>query len=139
MLVSAASGVSTKMSLCFQTSFKIPYKDRRRPNQPNQPISSVSPSLQPLKKRGEGRRRERGRTNHIVPSRNDALHVEITREERDDSIGNALRVLYEDGAKVSHDGGVVSDFEPGGDGDLVRASGDDLPGRTARERKEKVR
>lgn len=65
-------------------------------------------------------------TNHVVPSSNDRLHVEITREEGDDSIGNALAVLDEDATEVSNDGRVVTDFETRGDVDLVGTSSDDL-------------
>lgn len=64
--------------------------------------------------------------HHLVPSTDDTLHVEVGGEERDDTIRDRLAELDEDGAKVAHDGGVVSNFESGRDLNLVGSSRDDL-------------
>lgn len=113
MAVSLASGVSTKISLCFQTSSRMPCKNKKREGQ-RQPWPR--PRLID----------ERRTMHHVVPSGDDALHVQITWEEGNDAIRNSLRVLDEDRAKVSDDGRVVSNLEPGRDGDLIRTSGNDL-------------
>lgn len=65
-------------------------------------------------------------THHIIPSRDDRLHIQIRREESDQSVGNGFAHIDQDTSEVPHDGGVVSHFESGTDGDLVTASCDDL-------------
>lgn len=60
-----------------------------------------------------------------MPRRNDRLHVEITREERDDTIRYNLAVLDQDATKVPDDAWIVPDFEPAAHRDLVRATGYD--------------
>jgi len=110
------------MSLCFQTSFRIPCN--KKPESAK--TSRRSEWKERSRKKGNRRQREERRTNHIVPSRHDRLHVQIGREESDDTIGNAFAVLDEDGTEVSNDGRVVSDLETRGDVDLIGSSGDDL-------------
>ena len=70
-----------------------------------------------------------GRAHHVVPRRDDALHIQITGEERDDTVRHYFAVLDEDAAEIAHDGRVVSDLEPGADRDLVATTGDDLSDR----------
>jgi len=65
-------------------------------------------------------------TDHLVPGTDDALHVEVAREEGDDAVGYRSGVLDEEGAEVAHDGRVVAHLEPRRDLDLVRAARDDL-------------
>ena len=100
MLVSFASGVSTKISLCFQTSFKIPYFEPKVHNK------------YPL---GTGK----SVCYHVVPSGHYRLHIKITREEGDDTIRYDLAVLDQNAPKISHYSRVVSDFEPRADSYLI--------------------
>ena len=63
---------------------------------------------------------------HVVPGRNDGLHVEITREERNDAIRYNLAIFHQDSSKIPNNGWVVSYFKARADGDLITASGYDL-------------
>jgi len=106
MLVSLASGVSTKISLCFQTSFKMPCLEA---------IGYIGMMV--------------GRSTnayHVVPGRNDGLHVEIAREECNNAIRHNLAIFHQDSSKISDNGWVVSYFKARADGDLITASGYDL-------------
>lgn len=66
------------------------------------------------------------KAHHIIPSRHNRLHIQIAREERDDTVRNRLAHLDEDTAEIPYYRWIVSDFEPGTDGDLITASCDDL-------------
>ena len=63
---------------------------------------------------------------HVVPGRNDGLHVEIAREERNDAIRYNLAIFHQDTSKIPNNGWVVSYFKARADGDLITASGYDL-------------
>jgi len=63
---------------------------------------------------------------HVIPGRNDGLHVEVAREERNDTIRYNLAIFHQDSSKISNNGRVVSYFEARADGDLITASGYDL-------------
>ena len=81
-----------------------------------------------------GYRRTSSPTDHVVPRSDDALHVQVAREERDDAVRDDLAVLNEDAPEVAHHRGVVADFEARADRDLVAAARDDLPcGRAIRQ------
>ena len=73
-----------------------------------------------------GYRRTSSPTDHVVPRSDDALHVQVAREERDDAVRHDLGVLDEDATKVAHDRRVISDFEPRANVDLIATAGDDL-------------
>lgn len=64
--------------------------------------------------------------HHVVPSGHDTFHVQIAREERDNTIRHNLAVLDEDAPEIAHHCGVVPDLKPGADRDLVAATRDDL-------------
>ena len=85
--------------------------------------SSDSPVL-----RGDDAGRD-GTAYHVIPRRDDALHVQIAGEESHDAVRHDLAVFDEDAAEIAHDGRVVSDLEPGADRDLVATTGDDLSDR----------
>jgi len=63
---------------------------------------------------------------HVVPGRDDGLHVEIAWEECNDAIRHNLAIFHQDSSKISNDGWVVSYFKARADGDLITASGYDL-------------
>lgn len=65
-------------------------------------------------------------TYHIIPHRDNGLHVKITWEEADNSIWNSLCKLNHDLTKVSHYCRIISDFKFTADSDLIRASRYDL-------------
>ena len=65
-------------------------------------------------------------THHIVPRGDNALHIQIAWEERDDPIWYNLAIFNEDASEIADNGRVVPDFEPGADGDLVATAGNDL-------------
>ncbi len=64
-------------------------------------------------------------THHIVPSRHDRLHIQVTREEGDDPIRYDPTHVDEDTPKIPDHRGVISHLEAGGDRHLVRPAGDD--------------
>ena len=82
--------------------------------------SSDSPAL-----RGDDAGRD-GTAYHVIPRRDDALHVQIAGEEGDDAVRHDLAVLNEDTAKVTYHRRVVSNLETGANRDLVAPSCDDL-------------
>ena len=55
---------------------------------------------------------DRTRTDHLVPGGHDALHIQVRREECDDSVRDRLAVVDENRPKVPHDSGVVANLEP---------------------------
>ena len=65
-------------------------------------------------------------TYHVVPCRNNGLHIEIAREECDDAIGHNLTVLHQNASKIPNNGGVVSYLEARADGNLITAPSYDL-------------
>ena len=82
--------------------------------------SSDSPAL-----RGDDAGRD-GTAYHVIPRRDDALHVQIAGEEGHDAVRHDLAVFNEDASKVPYHRGVVSDLEPRADGHLVTATRNDL-------------
>lgn len=66
------------------------------------------------------------RAHHIVPSRHDGLHVQVTREESNHAVGHNLRILDQDVPEIPNDSGIVSDFESGADSHLVTPASDHL-------------
>lgn len=64
-------------------------------------------------------------THHIVPGRDDRLHVEITRKESNDPIGHSLAHVDQNTPKISHYSGVVPHFESRRDRYLIRTTRDD--------------
>ncbi len=103
MLVSFASGVSTKISLFFHTSVRMPW-------------FSTSEGIYQLKPR----------TYHIVPGRHDGFHIKIAREECDDAIRDNFTVFDQDASKIADYSWIISHFETGADGDLVASTRDNL-------------
>lgn len=86
--------------------------------------------VEPIRSAKEGREDEPA--HHLVPRTDDALHVEVAREESDDAVWDRSGVLDEERAKVAHDGRVVAHLESRRDLDLVRATRDDLYARRER-------
>ena len=65
-------------------------------------------------------------TYHVIPSGDDAFHIQVTWEERDNTVGHDFAVLDQNTTEVTYNGGVVPDFDPRAYGDLVTPSGNDL-------------
>jgi hypothetical protein len=65
-------------------------------------------------------------TYHVVPSRNDRLHVQVAREKGHNAIGNNLAIFNKNASKVADHGWIISDFESGTNCNLVTSSGNDL-------------
>jgi hypothetical protein len=89
MLVSLASGVSTKMSLFFQTSFNIPF--------------SRSADIRDI--------RAKNMTNHVVPCRDNRLHIKVAGEESDNPVWNDLTVIDQDASEVANYSRIVPNFK----------------------------
>jgi hypothetical protein len=106
MLVSLASGVSTKISLCFHTSFKMPCREQ---------MGYIATRLV-----------WSTNAHHFVPGRNDGLHVEVAREERDDAVRYNFAIFHQDTSKIPDNRWVVSYLKARADGDLIAASGYNL-------------
>lgn len=49
--------------------------------------------------------------HHFIPSTDDTLHVEVTREESDYSVRYSFAILDEESTEVSNDGGIISNFK----------------------------
>lgn len=103
MLVSFASGVSTKISLFFHTSFRIPC---------NTSHQDVHPGIQA--------------TYHVIPCCHNRLHVKITGEEGNDAIRNNFTVLNKDTAKIPDNGWIIPDLETRTYSDLIATASNDL-------------
>jgi len=103
MLVSFASGVSTKISLFFHTSFKIPCKTY------HQDVGTGA-----------------GPTYHVIPCCHNGLHVKIAGEEGNDAIRHDFTVLDENTSKIPDDGWVIPDLETRAYSDLVAPPSNDL-------------
>jgi hypothetical protein len=65
-------------------------------------------------------------TYHIIPGRNNGLHIEVAREECNDPIRYNLAIFHQDTPKVPNHGWIVSYLETRADGNLITASGYDL-------------
>ena len=63
---------------------------------------------------------------HVIPGRNNGLHVEIAREERNDPIRYDLAIFHQDASEIPNNGWVVSYLEARADGNLITASSYDL-------------
>lgn len=63
---------------------------------------------------------------HVIPCGDDGFHIQVTRKECHNAVGDDLAILDQDTAKVSDHGRVISDFETRADRDLVASSRDDL-------------
>lgn len=105
MLVSFASGVSTKMSLYFHTSSRMPWLGR-------------------LARRGVSK--EADRPHHIVPCGDNGLHIKITWEERHNAVWNDFAVFDQNTPEIPHDGRVVSDFKLRANSHLIAPTRDYL-------------
>jgi len=63
---------------------------------------------------------------HVVPCRNDGLHVKVAWEKCDHPIGYNFAIFHQDTSKIPHNGWVVTDLEARADRNLITASGYDL-------------
>ena len=63
---------------------------------------------------------------HFVPGRNDGLHVEVAREERNDAVRYNFAIFHQDTSKIPDNRWVVSYLKARADGDLIAASGYNL-------------
>jgi hypothetical protein len=63
---------------------------------------------------------------HVIPGRNDGLHVEVAWEKRDDPIRYNLAVFHQDTSKIPNYGWVIPHLEARANGNLITASGNDL-------------
>ena len=64
--------------------------------------------------------------DHVIPGRNNGLHVEVAREECNDPIRYNLAIFHQDTPKVPNHSWIVSYLEARADGNLITASGYDL-------------
>ena len=106
MLVSLASGVSTKMSLCFHTSFKMPCREA---------MGYIAIRLV-----------RSTNAYHFIPGRNDGFHVEVAREERNDAVRYNFAIFHQDTPEIPNNRWVVSYLKSRANSDLIAASGYDL-------------
>jgi len=63
---------------------------------------------------------------HIVPCRDDRLHVQIAWKECHNAVGHNLAVFNKYASKVANYSWIISDFEPGTDSNLIASSSNDL-------------
>jgi hypothetical protein len=63
---------------------------------------------------------------HVIPCRNNGLHVEVAREECNDPVGYNLAIFHQDTSKIPNNGWVISYLEARADGNLITTSGYDL-------------
>jgi hypothetical protein len=63
---------------------------------------------------------------HIIPCRDDRLHVQIAWEECYNAIRHNLTVFNKYASKVANHGWIIPDFKPGTDSNLVASSSDYL-------------
>jgi len=59
---------------------------------------------------------------HIIPCRDDRLHVQITWEECYNAVRHNLTIFNKYASEVANHRWIIPDFEPGTDGNLVASS-----------------